>query len=333
MGLWEDVSGAVSDAVDTVADVAQAVVEGVADATTDVVETVGNAAEDVLNVVGNTFPLLEVATSWLGGVIAGITNVLGAVIKASGAIFAGVLGGLIRIIGGILCLDLDLILKGLIDIVSGIGGAVLIILGTLVSLVQRILPFQNFERSLTKEERGLLTAVFFNSISLYDIRLIEGRSGVFDFNNLPFTLANTIYMKDTNPSVRPEILVHECVHVWQYQNLGSRYATDALGAQAIYGGGVYDWEAELARGTSDWNDFNKEAQAKLMQDIWTFGSLTSNGYTRTGEGAFYGFESVQSDFVNGSAEFVFNGTNYTDLAMESIRSLRGRINARFSRAY
>jgi len=75
-------------------------------------------------------------------------------------------------------------------------------------------------------------------------------------------------MKGNDPGARPDILVHECVHVWQYQNIGSRYTMDALGAQAVYGAGAYDWEAELARGNSDWNDFIKRQR---LDSFRTFG--------------------------------------------------------------
>ena len=324
MGWWEDLSSAVSDAVDTVAGVVQAVVDTAGDAITDFVETAGNAAEDGLNALG---------VPWLGDVLAGITNLAGATIKAAFAIVSGVVGGLVRIIGGILTLNGNLILKGLIDIGSGIAGAVIVIGGTLLSLIQRIFFLQSKERPLTKKERDMLRRVFYNSISLYNIRLIEGGSGAFGINDRAFTLANTIYLKGNDPGVRPDILVHECVHVWQYQNIGSRYTSDALGAQAIYGDTAYDWEAELARGNSDWNDFNKEAQAQLIQDIWRRGSLTFNGNTTNGNGCFYDLEDVQSRFDNGTADFIFNGTDYADLATEAIKSLRGRINLRWSRAF
>ena len=324
MGWWEDLSGAVSDAVDTAAGVVQAVVDAAGDAVTDFVETGGNAAADGLNAVG---------VPWLGGVLAGITNLAGATIKAGFAIVSGIVGGLIRIVGGLLTLNGNLILKGLIDIGSGIAGALIVIAGTLLSLIQRLFFLQSNDRALTKQEKDMLRRVLYNSLALYNIRLIEGWSGAFGINDRAFTLANTIYLKGNDPAVRPDVLVHECVHVWQYQNIGSRYTMDALGAQAIYGDAAYDWEAELTRGNSDWNDFNKEAQAQLIQDIWRWGSLTFNGHTTDGDGCFYDLEDVQSRFDNGTAEFIFRGTGYTDLATQAIKSLRGSINLRWSRSF
>ena len=95
-----------------------------------------------------------------------------------------------------------------------------------------------------------LAKVFGGSVALYNVRIVEGRSGVFGANQRPFTLGNTIYMKRTEPARFADMLVHEVVHVWQYQHLGPRYTAD-LGAQARYGEegrAPSHWEAGLARG-------------------------------------------------------------------------------------
>ena len=55
-------------------------------------------------------------------------------------------------------------------------------------------------------------------------------------NNRSFTLGNTISIKGDDPAINLDTLVHECTHVWQFQNAGVRYATDALWAQAIIAG-------------------------------------------------------------------------------------------------
>jgi hypothetical protein len=71
MGWWEDLGNAVSDAVDAAADFVEGVVETAADVAVDAVETAGNAARDWLDPFGG--PMV-----WVGGVISGITNVVGA---------------------------------------------------------------------------------------------------------------------------------------------------------------------------------------------------------------------------------------------------------------
>ena len=302
----------VSDAADAIAEVAQTVVETAGDTVTDVVETAGNAAQDGLATVGGP------GGKWLGGVIAGVANVIGAVIKGAFGIVSGVVGGAIRIIGGLLSLDGALIFKGLLDIFSGIGGALIYLLGTIVSLFQRIFFLQNNERPLIKEERDILRRVFLNSISLYDIRIIEGKSSLFGMHPGATTLGNSIYMNniDLTTPLGLSGLVHECVHVWQYQNLGSRYTADALGAQAFLPDG-YNWEnSEINRGNTDWKDFNKEGQAEFMQDLWRRGSLTYNGHTETGRGCFFDLQAIEASFGNGTAEFIYRGTDDSDIPTE-----------------
>lgn len=338
MGWLEDFGNAASSVVDTTAEVVGEVVETAGDIVADAVETVGNAAQDGLNAVGEAMGEeggpLPATLAWVGGVVAGVTNLVSSVIKGVFGIVGGVVSGLIRMIGGFLVLDFKLVLKGEIDIGSSIAGAGILIAGEGLSLGQRVFGAQK-ERSLTKAERAMLHRVFLNSLSLYNIRIIEGQSGLFGVNDAPFTLGNTIYMKDKDPSVYPEILVHECVHVWQYQNMGSRYTMDALGAQAIYGRQkAYVWEDELGRDNTDWRDFNKEAQAEFIEDVWMEGTSTLRGNTLVGEGSFFSVEGyLPSDPNAPTVSFIYNGTDYTDLAIAAEESLRGRVNFRFSRIF
>ena len=187
--------------------------------------------------------------------IAGFTNLLGSIIKGVFGIIGGVVGGLIRVIGGVLFRDEKLWAAGWADIWISVAGAILTILGEVVSFWQRVLfVAQTHDRPLTKEEKAMLRIVFQNSLSLYNVRLIPGQSGVYGwFTAGAFTLNNTIYLNATDLKAHPETLVHECVHVWQYQNFGTKYVMGALGAQIVYGrtGGAndaYDWTAEPNRG-------------------------------------------------------------------------------------
>jgi len=61
---------------------------------------------------------------------------------------------------------------------------------------------------------------------------------------------------------------------------------DALGAQIIFGrtagsGDAYDWTKELERNNFRWEKWNKEAQAQLINEIWTDGVLIKNGVAGT----------------------------------------------------
>lgn len=351
MSWWDDVGNAISSAAEAVGNVVEDVVNAVSDAVTDVVETVGNAVEDAANAIGGALSGIPVVGgflggffAWVGGIVAGITNFVGSVIKGVLGIVGGVIGGLIKVvggaIGGLFSGNWSTALEGLIDIASSIAGAILSILGTFASLVQRIIFCQNNERKLTKAEIDMLRIVFQNSISLYDIRLIEGWSGIFGTTtNGAFTLNNTIYLNQTNLATNPEVLVHECVHVWQYQNHGNRYIGDALGAQAVYGrtgtsGDAYDWSAELARGKTDWNEFNAEAQAQLINEIWTDGTLVTGGVVDRSNGAFYRKQDCESSNGPGVCVETFqasrDSTDHTPLAINAVKELRGYWNFRLS---
>ena len=168
----------------------------------------------------------------------------------------------------------------------------------------------------------MLRKVFYNSLALYNIRLIEGWSGAFGINDRAFTLANTIYMKRNDPAVRPDILVHECVHVWQYQNIGSRYTMDALGAQAIYGDAAYDWEAELAFELRGFLDRMAKAGNPGIVSFRLFDIAMGKPLRPTVRGWPF--------FLGGMGG---TGIDHADLATQAIKSLRGRINLRRSRSF
>ena len=343
MSWLKDIGNAVSSAADVVAEVITTVVNALGDFVADVIETSGNAIQDGLNALGNFVKgipgvgrFFKGFLTWLGGIVAGTMNLAGGILKTTFGVVSGALGGLIRIIGGIFCLNLPLILKGLIDIGSGIAGSIIVILGTLISLIQRIIFCQNNERPLSRIEKVMLRQVFHHSVSLYKIRIIEGWSGLYGItNDGAFTLGNTIYSNQTNLAKEPYTLVHECTHVWQYQNLGPRYTSDALGAQVIYGRNwsrhdAYNWMDEIDRGNTLWEDFNKEAAAQLIQDIWKVGTMSPLliGFN-DGNGTFY---EAGEGFASASVgKFVFEGIDFSKLAIGSVKKLRKAFNIRLSR--
>jgi hypothetical protein len=332
MSGWADLSAAARDLVGVAAHVVEGIVQGAGDAVADCVETAGNVAHDGARAAGvwaGRIPVaggaLRVAAMWAGGAVAGSANLAGAALKGGFGIAAGAVGGALQVVGGVLLASRGLLLGGLLDLGASLAGAVLLVLGTLVALVQQLLFLQR-ARALSPAERELLRRVFRRSLSSYNVRLVEGRAGVFGFNERPFTLGNTIYLKQYLSSV-PGLLIHECVHVWQYQNAGPRYAIEALVAQVLLPD-AYDWEGELGREKVGWPAFNKEAQAQLIEDTWLGGSLTVDGHTTTGGGAFFDLR----DGTSGAANFSFKGTDRTALATGAAASLRGRINARWSKA-
>lgn len=198
-------------------------------------------------------------------------------------------------------------MSGIGTAAASIAGRVLVTLGQLVALVQTLARLQRRGRPLTAEERALLWNVYRDSIVYDGIRVVEGRAGIFSVNKRPFTLGNTIYLKDIDPAARPDVLVHECCHVWQNQHEGSRYAIDALWAQLTVRPDAYRWADELGRGRTAWQDFNKEAQAQFLQDVH-----------RSEAGSFYDGDPVRDD-----ARFEHGGTDHTDLARATVTAVRG----------
>ena len=337
MGFWDDVSNAVSsvgnaisDAAEAVGDAVNTVVNAVGDAVSDVVEAVGNAISDGLEAVGGLLSGIPVVGGvlggifhWLGNVVASVTDLVGAVIKGVTTIVGGVLSGVIKIIGGgiggLLAWNGRVFVEGWGDILSGIAGAVIGIVGKAIGVIQTIFGLQWGKRSLTRAEKDMLMQVFRNSVALYNVRVVDGFAGLYSLNDRPFTLGNTIYMKDTmanTPAEYNHTLVHECTHVWQYQNLGYMYTMQALWAQWTLPGQGYSWQDELARGHSRWQDFDREAEAAFIEDVWQRG--TRGKPVVTGNGVFYTDDPIGADVT-----FTDNTTDRTQLAKDSIAYLRG----------
>lgn len=329
MGWLADVIKKAGKMLDKVAGSVQRAVDAAGDFLADLPETAGSGIQAGCNALGSALkaiPPVVVSLRWLGGVVAALSSLAGVFIKAVMGILSGLLGGLLRVPGGLFSLNAALFRKGLLDIFSPLAGALILTLGTFWALVQQVFLLQNFARSLTPEERQALQSVFCGSLALYNIRLIEGRCGLFGINERAFTLGNIVYLKGNDTSRQRDLLVHECVHVWQYQHCGPRYAAEALGAQWRLPN-AYDWETERLRGNLHWQDFNREAQAKLLDDIWSHGSLTLNGNTAHGSGCFF----TCDDPAKLPAAFRFSGREYTALALEAVDTLRKRASLRLSK--
>ena len=187
----------------------------------------------------------------------------------------GIVAGIIQMIGGIWSLDWPLIRKALLGMAASAAGFFLVFGGSLLGLLQSIVPLQWGKRRLSKQEEIILRRVYRRSVALRNVRIIEGFAGVFSLNADPFTLGNIIYVKDHDLSKEPALLVHECAHVWQYQHRGARYSADAVGAQWSLGDDAYDWEKELNAGVTRWQDFNGEAEAESWRMCTSLARLSA----------------------------------------------------------
>jgi hypothetical protein len=88
--------------------------------------------------------------------------------------------------------------------------------------IQTVVGVQQRKRRLTPAERRLLYPIFRDSLVYDAIRIVEGNAGLLG-SGRAFTMGWTIYM----PTLDNATLVHECVHVWQFQFEGTRYIGDS----------------------------------------------------------------------------------------------------------
>ena len=129
---------------------------------------------------------------------------------------------------------------------------------------------------LTEEEVDAASAVMGPSgIKYSGVRVAEGRllKLVFKFNgNRAFTTFRTINLPASGHHARSnrDIIVHELVHVFQFNVVGSIYIWQSLRAQRMAGYGYGGW-SQLA---DDWSngkhlrDYNREQQGHIAQDYY-----------------------------------------------------------------
>lgn len=336
-------SRAIASIVDAVVEVIDQILTAVVEFVTDLIEIIGNGlgaffhwlADKIENNPDDPHPGTAGALRWIGNMITMVCDAVATVVKAVASFAIDVITGLLRIVGGILSLNGRLILKGLDDIVSGFVGAVIIILGKIVlELPQTALLVQQPGRRLTKSEEEMLRRIYRNSLSLGAIRINDNTSGVFSLSTDPFTFGNTIFLKGNNvdpadPAAEPVILVHESVHVWQYQHEGSGYIGRALGNIPDASNSNGGFLPEIAAGRLRWVDFHKEAQAWFVEDVFTKGELRTPSGTATavstGNGAFFDADGTASH-----GHFEWLSVDYTALADDAVEAIRRRISFRLS---
>jgi hypothetical protein len=156
-------------------------------------------------------------------------------------------------------------------------------------------------RKLTADEINTLRSVYGDSIDYSSMRIKEGNSGLFSMSGRAFTHGNTIYIPPEDMPLQPDLLVHESAHVWQHQNGGTDYMSEALWAQNV--GDGYEFEKGIQEGKS-WSQLNPEQQAELLQQAQRAGFFNATG----------------------GGTFVYNGTDYTaylNSALSQIRAGQG----------
>ena len=129
---------------------------------------------------------------------------------------------------------------------------------------------------LTETETNAASAVLGPSgIRYSSVRVAEGRllPLIFKFNRRrAFTTFHTINLPSTGSHSRPhlDLLLHELVHVAQFEITGSAYIWQALRAQRTNGYG-YGGSEGLIEDRSDgkhFRDYNREQQGQIVQDYY-----------------------------------------------------------------
>lgn len=138
-----------------------------------------------------------------------------------------------------------------------------------------------FARStpLTSAEISIISSVLgADSLRFGDVRVVEG--GIFDWifklnGNLAFATWHSINLPRTGRHTRQNlpIVVHELTHVFQYENVGSRYLGEAIYMLIKTKRDCYNYGGRV--GLQDacmlgkrYADFNREQQATITQDFY-----------------------------------------------------------------
>jgi hypothetical protein len=174
--------------------------------------------------------------------------------------------------------------------------AFLMTAGRSISAIQTLVGLEPPGRDLTAAEITALRQVYGDSIDYSKVRIKEGSSGLFSLTGRAFTHGDTIYVPNDNLPLTNDLLVHEMGHVWQHQNGGTDYMSEALWAQNF--GDGYDFEKGINEG-KPWSELNPEQQSELLQTAYRSGFFNTPG-----------------------ARFVYNGTDYTDYLNNALTQVR-----------
>jgi hypothetical protein len=172
------------------------------------------------------------------------------------------------------------------------------------------------KRSLSESEIEAARKVFSSSIKYESVR-IEKMGGFTELINgsRAYTLGNTINLPGkahAYPHQYVSIIIHELIHVWQYQHGGWGYIPNALLAQ-VFGEG-YDFGKALRQG-KPWAKMNPEQQAQMIQDTFR------NGFYETA-GSRFGLYNNKTTVVRGGTKPPDGFIDFTPTLEEALAVLR-----------
>lgn len=134
-------------------------------------------------------------------------------------------------------------------------------------------------RPLDEQEHQVLYQLFGDTIDYERIRIDE-RAYVGP-RQVPICYVSFYTINSWGP-MQLATLVHETVHIWQYERVGAAYIPRALRAQRTAAGYDYGGFSELANAPSLWS-FNYEQQADIVADYWCLREGHPTRWLRPGE--------------------------------------------------
>ncbi|CAM3493487.1 DUF4157 domain-containing protein [Corallococcus sp. ZKHCc1 1396] len=292
------VGGAIADGVKAVGGAIADGAKAVGGAIVDGAKAVGSAAEVVggaLKKVG--VRALDGARSLATGLISTTKNSVRNIGEGLGTFF----GGIGKLVQGKFGDGLKQMGLGLVKtFVQTPTDALLMGGGRALSAIQTLIGVEPPGRKLSAGEIHTLREVYGDSIDYSAMRIKEGNAGLFSLSDRAFTHGDTIYIPPENMPMTDELLVHESAHVWQHQNGGTDYMSEALWAQEF--GHAYDFERALDEGKS-WSEMDPEQQGEFLS------------------------QAHRADyFKNPGAGFHVNGKDYTaqlEAALAQVRAGEG----------
>jgi hypothetical protein len=303
------VGGAVTTAAKAVGGAVTTAAKAVGGAVTTAAKAVGGAVATAANWVAGAAKTVwggvkTVATrlgDGLRGLVTGAFDTVKGIFKNVGEGLGTFFGGIGKLFQGKFGEGFKQMGLGLLKtVVQTPVDAFLLMGGRALSAIQTLIGVEPPGRKLTGSEIETLRNVYGDSIDYSQMRIKEGNSGLFSTTGRAFTHGNTIYIPKEDLPLTKDLLVHESAHVWQHQNGGTDYMSEALVAQHI--GDGYDFEKGLDAGKS-WRELNPEQQAEFLQQAQLAGY-----------------------FDNPTGGFRFNGKDYTaqiTAAMEQVRAGKG----------
>lgn len=123
-------------------------------------------------------------------------------------------------------------------------------------------------RPLNAREKNLAKSIYRNKLNYSRIRIDEkAHLGPPQFH----ICYVSFYTINTYGTMSDELLIHELMHVWQYQNLGIIYIPRALAAQSSMMGYNYGGKSALEKAIENGlrlDYFNLEQQADIVSDYF-----------------------------------------------------------------